>query len=111
MTLQAPSTGTTFTWEPKHEEAFVNIKKALVSPPLLDYPRKKDQFVLTTDASDSSLGAILSTARGIVIEYSSRTLSSAEKAYATTEMECLGNCLGCPQIPPLSYWCSLFVGN
>ena len=83
------STGTAFTWEPKHEEAFVNLKKALVSPPLLDYPLKNDQFVLTTDASDSGLGAILSTARGTVIEYASRTLSSAEKAYATTEKECL----------------------
>ena len=60
-----------------------------MSPPLLDYPLKNDQFVLTTDASDSGLGAILSTARGTVIEYASRTLSSAEKAYATTEKECL----------------------
>ena len=72
------STGTAFTWEPKHEEAFVNLKKALMSPPLLDYPLKNDQSVLTTDALDSSLGAILSTARGTVIEYASRTLSSAK---------------------------------
>ena len=27
-----------FTWEPKHQEAFMSLKKALVSPPLLDYP-------------------------------------------------------------------------
>ena len=83
------STGTAFTWEPKHEEAFVNLKKALMSPPLLDYPLKNDQFVLITDALDRGLGAILSTARGTVIEYTSRTLSSAEKIYGTMEKECL----------------------
>ena len=83
------SSGTAFTWEPKHAEAFSKLKEALVSPPLLDYPLKTDQFVLSTDASDSGLGAVLSTARGTVIEYASRTLSNAEKKYATTEKECL----------------------
>ena len=83
------SAGTAFTWEPKHEEAFSKLKKALVSPPLLDYPLQNDQFVLSTDASDDGLGAVLSTARGTVIEYASRSLSSAEKKYATTEKECL----------------------
>ena len=64
---------TTFTWEPRHQEAFMILKKALVSPPLLDYPQKHDQFILTTDASDSGLGAVLSTTRGPVIKYASRT--------------------------------------
>ena len=67
----------------------MSLKKALVSPPLLDYPQRNDQFILTTDASDAGLGAVLSTTRGTVIEYASRTLSNAEKTYATTEKECL----------------------
>ena len=67
----------------------MNLKKALISPPILDYPHKNDQFVLTTDAYDTGLGAVLSTTRGPVIEYASRTLSNAEKSYATTEKECL----------------------
>ena len=45
--------------------------------------------MLTTDVSDSGLGAVLSTVRGTIIEYASRTLSSAEKTYATAEKECL----------------------
>ena len=57
----------------------MSLKKALVSPPLLDYPQRNDQFVLTTDASDADLRAVLSTTRGTVIEYVSRTLSNAEK--------------------------------
>ena len=49
-----------------------------MSPPILDYPQHKDTFVLTTDASDTGIGAVLSTTRGTVIEYASRTLIKAE---------------------------------
>ena len=60
-----------------------------MTPPLLDYPRRDDQFVLATDASDIGLGAVLSTNCGTVVEYASRTLNSAEVNYSTTEKECL----------------------
>ena len=88
---------TTFTWEPRHQEAFMILKKALVSPPLLDYPQKHDQFILTTDASDSGLGAVLSTTRGPEL-YLRQT---------TTEKECLAIVWA----PPLSNWCPLLAGN
>ena len=35
------------------------------------------------------LGAILSTLRGIVVEYASRSFNSTERKYSTTEKECL----------------------
>ena len=79
----------TFTWQDRHQKAFNSLKQALISPPVLDYPRGSDKFTLTTDASDAGLGAVLSTARGTVVEYASRTLSAAEKNYATIEKECL----------------------
>lgn len=78
-----------FKWESKHQQAFNALKHALVSPPILDYPKHDDTFVLATDASDTSLGAVLSTTRGTVIEYASRTLTKAERSYSTTEKECL----------------------
>ena len=65
------------------------MKKALASPPIITYPTPQDKFILTTDASDIGLGAILSTAQGKVIEYASRVLTPAEKNYATIEKECL----------------------
>ena len=83
------STKVAFTWTPMHQQAFENLKDALVSPPILDYPKQTDTFALATDASDIGLGAVLSTSRGTVVEYASRALTSAEKNYTTIEKECL----------------------
>ena len=83
------SSKATFTWEAKHQSAFDTLKQSLMSPPILDYPRKHDHFTLTTDASDVGLGAVLSTPRNTVIEFASRALTSAERNYTTTEKECL----------------------
>lgn len=69
----------TFTWEEKQQEAFKTLKKALISPPILDYPRQSDKFILTTDASDTGLGAVLSMNQSTVIKYASCTLSAPEK--------------------------------
>ena len=92
--IAAPLTALTadkaeFTWENIHHQAFEKLKEALASPPIITYPTPQDKFVLTTDASDIGLGAILSTAQGKVIEYASRVLTPAEKNYATIEKECL----------------------
>ena len=78
-----------FNWQPTHQQAFETLKQALINPPILDYPHHHDTFVLTTDASDTGLGAVLSITRGTVIEYASRTLTKAERSYSTTEKECL----------------------
>ena len=51
-----------------------------MSSPILDYPHHHNTFLLTTDASDTGLGAVLSTTRGIVIEYASRTLTKVSIA-------------------------------
>ena len=50
-----------FVWESEQQAAFTALKQALLTPPVLDYPRRDDQFVLATDASDIGLGAVLST--------------------------------------------------
>jgi len=75
--------------EGTHQQAFDTLKHALVSPPVLDYPTKHDTFMLTSDTSDTGIGAVLSTARGTVIEYCSGALTKAELSYSTTENECL----------------------
>ena len=52
---------TQFVWESEQQAALVALKQALLTQPLLDYPKRDDQFVLATDASEIGLGAILST--------------------------------------------------
>ena len=49
----------------------MRLKEALFSPPILDYPRRSDIFTLNTDSTDVGLGAVLSTSRGTVVEYTS----------------------------------------
>ena len=78
-----------YTWTTKHQQAFDALRNALTSPPVLDYPKQTDKFVLTTDASGVGIGAILSTKRGTVVEFASTVLSTAESKYSTIEKECL----------------------
>ena len=68
----------TVTWSPQHHKVFDTLHQPLIFPPILDYPARDNHFVLTADASDMELGAILSTPCGTVMEYASRTPSSIE---------------------------------
>ncbi|GFR27740.1 RNA-dependent RNA polymerase 1, partial [Trichonephila clavata] len=49
-----------FLWTDECEEAFNSLKAALTSFPILVYPDPEKQFILDTDASHESVGAVLS---------------------------------------------------
>jgi len=51
--------GATFQWTPECETAFQELKRALISAPILVAPSDNGQYVLDTDASDPALGAVL----------------------------------------------------
>ena len=54
--------------------------------------RPTETYVLRTDASDNGIGAVLMQEREgklFPVCYASKTLSSAERNYSTTEKECL----------------------
>ena len=56
------------------------------------YPRDEGQYILDTDASGLSIGAVLSQVQnGVerVIAYGSRTLCRAERNYCVTDRELL----------------------
>ena len=58
--------------------------------PVLGYPNDRDQYTLTTDASLTGIGAILTQKQGTeerVIAYASKTLSKSERKYSTTKRE------------------------
>ena len=83
------------SWTPVHDEAFLQLKAALTSAPVLILPDFKKPFELISDASLLGTGAVL-LQEGRVIAYTSKKLTPAEKNYTTTEQEMLGivNALG-----------------
>ena len=75
------------------EDAFRTLKQKLTSPAVLDFPDFNQPFIVETDASCLSLGAVLAQKKedGKVhpIQYASRTMTDAEKKYSTCEREAL----------------------
>lgn len=74
--------------DPAFIDAFHKLKRIITSPPILSYPDFNKKFVLTTDASNVALGAVLSQ-EDRPICYASRTLNDHEKNYSTIEKELL----------------------
>lgn len=81
-----------FIWGPAEEEAFVKLKEALCSHPVLRSPDFTKPFRVYTDASSLGTGAVLCQTfedGEHVIEYWSKSLQGRERNYSATELECL----------------------
>ncbi len=86
----------TLVWDDDCERAFETLKKALVQPPILSYPPRDGPFILSTDASDTGIGAVLEQEQEgegrvvkRVIAYASKTLKASQRRYCTTNKELL----------------------
>ena len=70
---------------------FHHLKQILIDTPVLAFPNFDQEFILKTDASGVSLGAILAQKQpdGTVqpIGYGSQILQQHEKKYGATELE------------------------
>lgn len=98
--------GMKFSWNDSCNIAFNTLKKCLIEAPVLCFPDFTKPFVLTTDASNVGLGAILSQHCDDgqrVIAYASRRLTKAERQYSATERECLGVVWGVEQFKVYLY--------
>ena len=79
-------------WGPDQDEAFQELKRRLVEPPILQIADFNRGFILKVDASDHALGAVLVQeieGREFPVAYASRKLLPRESRYATIEKECL----------------------
>ncbi|MES9883153.1 MAG: RNase H-like domain-containing protein [Sedimenticola sp.] len=84
--------GVKFKWPPAAQQAFNTLKEALISAPILGFPREGVPFILDTDCSDFAMGAVLSQIQDNderVIAYMSKTLNKHEVLYCTTRKELL----------------------
>ena len=80
-----------FEWTDECEEAFQNLKQALISAPILKAPDWNKIFHVHIDALAFAIGCILAQPHennmDFPVSYSSRQLNSAEKKYTTTKRE------------------------
>ncbi|GFX43624.1 retrovirus-related Pol polyprotein from transposon 412 [Trichonephila clavipes] len=76
-----------FQWTKECEDSFLQLKEALTSSPILIYPQPDKPFILDTDASNESVGAVLSQeidGQERVVAYWSKCLSKPERNYCVT---------------------------
>ncbi|GFW21873.1 retrovirus-related Pol polyprotein from transposon 412 [Trichonephila clavipes] len=81
-----------FQWTKECEDSFLQLKEALTSSPILIYPQPDKPFILDTDASNESVGAVLSQeidGQERVVAYWSKCLSKPERNYCVTRKELL----------------------
>lgn len=86
-----------FEWTSIQQEAFDSLKLALTSEPVLAHPRFDQPFILSCDASNYAVYAILSqifNGRERPISFASRVLNAAERNYSTTQKELLAVVFG-----------------
>jgi len=83
--------GEKFNWTAEQQNSFQSLKEKLTTAPVLSYPDFQREFLVTTDASDYAIGAVLQGPVGQdrPIAYASRFLCKAEQNYNTTEKELL----------------------
>jgi len=84
--------GEKFNWTAKQQNSFQSLKEKLTTAPVLNYPNFQREFLVTTDASDYAIGAVLSqgpVGQDRPIAYTSRILCKAKQNYNATVKELL----------------------
>ena len=84
---------TKWHWDKAQEDSFLALKISLATAPVLRLPDFDHQFIVTTDASDVAIGAILQQDVGMGLQpiaFASRKLQQAEVRYSAYERELLG---------------------
>lgn len=79
-------------WTEKHQQAFDNLKKALLNDTVLSYPDMNAPFSISCDASLTGIGSVLYQKIDGQIQYISfiaKSLSKSERKYSATKRELL----------------------
>ena len=80
-------------WENDKKAAFLKLKTALATARVLQLPYFERQFIITTDASNAAVGAILEQDKWKGLRsapFSSRKLNHSQSHYTAYERELLG---------------------
>lgn len=101
-----------FVWTDLCQNSFLELKRLFSEKPILQYPDFSRSVIVTTDASNVAIGAILSQGNigsHLPISYISRTLNKAERNYNTTEKELLAIIWAVKQFRPYLFGCRFTV--
>ena len=82
-----------FNWRDEAEKAFNDIKKLLISPPVLKAPTPDSLFRLESDNLREGVGGTLLQKQGdewVIIGYHSKRLPKSAKNFSVTELELTG---------------------
>ncbi len=86
-------------WTEECHQAFEHLKTCLVQAPILVKAQVDKPFIITTDASDTHVGGVLSQIQqdgaNKPIGYFSKKLSPCETRYSATDKEALAIVLAC----------------
>ena len=85
---QIPGRHSVFSWNEERQQAFEDIKSALITAPVLHLADVSKPFRIHTDASDIALGTVLLQEyddNWHPVAYASRKLTHAEKNYTIME--------------------------
>ena len=81
-------------WNSAHTDAFIALKRALCTYPVLRQPDPTKPFVVISDACDYAIGSVLANQLDdgtlVAVCYTSRCLHNAELNYSVQEKEMLG---------------------
>ena len=75
-----------FEWKEEREKSFQELKRRLVTTPVLTIPSSTGGFVIYSDASHKGLDCVLMQ-NGKVVAYTSRQLKNYEKNYLTHDLD------------------------
>ena len=84
--------GVKFKWSIDCTKAFDKVRSLLVNAPILAHAMDTGDYILDTDACDTSIGAVLSQLQDNehrVIAYGSKSLNKTERNYCVTDRELL----------------------
>ena len=91
-----------WVWDTAQQTALDELKKAVVTTPVLHYYNLEEEVTIQCDASQSGLGAALSQ-NGQPVAYASRALTEAETRYSQIEKELLVIVFACERFEPYVY--------
>ena len=82
-----------FEWKERHQDAFMELKEAIIQAPILQYPNTTKPYIMYTDASDDACRTQLSQTHSgaeFPVAFLSHTFTDTQRRWSTPKQEAYG---------------------